>query len=163
MTETTARCEIKVGFFLLRPCGRSVQQQCQRCGKWACRDHLGWLSHSDPGRTPAQAAASPRVCVDCRRMEHNSTDTRRDSRSESSRSSSSSSSSDPAWKGGGGSFAGAGAMGAWAATSANPPLPLEQSTPVQHGDPTLTPQEIAVFDQVSHADASAAKDGSFDS
>jgi hypothetical protein len=33
----------------------------------------------------------------------------------------------------------------------------------QQGDPTLTPQDIAIFDQVTHADESGAKDGSFDS
>ena len=162
MTETTARCEIKVGFFLLRPCGRSAQQQCGRCGKWSCRDHLGLLSKSGITHSPSQQAAPLRLCVDCRKLEDNSTNTSRDTRSETSPSSSTSS-SDPVWKGGGGISAGAGATGAWLAASANPPLPLEQSTLAQHGDPTLTPQDIAVFDQVTHADESRTKDGSFDS
>jgi len=161
MTETTALCEIKVGFFLLRPCGRVAQQQCHRCGKCACRDHLGLLHETGSSQIPSQEEGLSRICVDCRRLERNSTSDNSDSSSRSS--SSSSSSAEAAWKGAGGAFAGAGAVGAWTAANANPPLPLVPTAAERQLDPTISAQNLAIFDQVTHADEGHSKDGAFDS
>lgn len=162
MTQTTTLCEIKVGFFLLRPCGRTAEQKCNRCGKCACRDHLALLQMAGRTEMPNQQVESSRICVDCRRLDQNSTRDNNDSSSQSS-SSSTSSSAEAVWKGAGGAFAGAGAAGAWAVANANPPLPLESTTAEQQFDSTISAQNLAMFDQVAHADERGSKNGAFDS
>lgn len=34
-----SKCQAKVGFLLLRPCGKTVEQNCQFCGKMLCGEH----------------------------------------------------------------------------------------------------------------------------
>ena len=34
-----SKCQAKVGFLLLRPCGKTVEQNCQFCGKMLCAEH----------------------------------------------------------------------------------------------------------------------------
>ncbi len=62
-----SKCQAKVGFLLLRPCGKTVEQNCQFCGKMLCAEHA--LDVEEGGF----------ACADClkqRRPQAQQTDTR---------------------------------------------------------------------------------------
>ncbi len=147
--ENEMRCQVRVGFFLVRNCGEPAAGQCARCGGLAC------LSHAKRYTENQQEFL---VCVECIRRQtrtYASHDTYYTS------STSSSSSSEQADSYGGGVSEGAGASRGWDDTAT--PAGSASETPADSPGPAasnladnavdqFSADDVAAFDEVSSFD-----------
>jgi len=163
------QCAFKVGFFIVRQCGRSARTLCSKCNTILCEAHQSVADKSAGARAPI-------LCLRCATPEQSSRSDY-DNRSTSHSSSSSSSSSNTV-SGGGGQFGGGGASSRWSSESpasagnvSSPALlgglpiasSLTDSDQMTTDKAGFDAKDVALFDEVSKFDETAHDSTSYDS